>query len=70
MRIPNLCRNDLEYLIDQWVFNERDRMIVRRKLFDGIPFEPLAEEFDLSVRQTKNIYYKWTKKIFSKISHG
>lgn len=67
MKIPEVCRADLEYLIEQWVFSERDRKLVRRKLFDDITFERLAEEMDLSVRQTKNLYYKWTNKIFSKI---
>lgn len=67
MKIPEVCRADLEDLIEQWVFSERDRKLVRRKLFDDITFERLAEEMDLSVRQTKNLYYKWTNKIFSKI---
>ena len=70
MKVPDLSRNEIDYLIEQWVFNERDRALVRRKLFDGVTFERLAEEFDLSVRQTKNVYYKWTKKIFTKASHG
>ena len=70
MKVPDLSRNEIDYLIEQWVFNERDRALVRRKLFDSVTFERLAEEFDLSVRQTKNIYYKWTKKIFTKASHG
>lgn len=70
MKVPDLSRNEIDYLIEQWVFNERDRALVRRKLFDAVTFERLAEEFDLSVRQTKNIYYKWTKKIFTKASHG
>lgn len=67
MKIPEVSRADLEYLIEQWVFSERDRKLVRRKLFDDITFERLAEKMDLSVRQTKNLYYKWTNKIFSKI---
>ena len=29
-----------------------------RRLIDGITFERLAEEFDLSVRQIKNIVYR------------
>lgn len=51
-------RSEIEYIIDEWIFNERDRMILKRRLLDGIKFEKLAEEFDLSTQQTKKIVYK------------
>lgn len=54
----DLSRSDLEKIIDEWVFNERNRNIIKRRLLDGICFEPLADEFNLSVRQVKNIVYK------------
>ena len=54
-------------LIDEWVFNERDRKILKRRLIDGICFEPLSEEFGLSVRQVKNIVYRGENKIFSHV---
>lgn len=60
-------RSEWERLINEWVFNERDRDIVKRRLLDGVRFEPLAEEFDLSVRQTKTIVQKAINKISSKI---
>ena len=43
---------------------ERDRRILYRRLVDGICFEPLAEEFDMSVRQIQNIVYKSQEKLF------
>lgn len=43
---------------------ERNRAILKRRFVDGICFEPLAEEFGLSVRQTKNIVAKYKLKIF------
>ncbi len=64
----NLPRSQIEDLINEWIIgknSERDRAIIRRRLFDGITFEKLAEEFDLSVRQTKTIVYKTERKIFS-----
>lgn len=64
----NLSRSQIEDLINEWIIgknSERDRAIIRRRLFDGITFEKLAEEFDLSVRQTKTIVYKTERKIFS-----
>lgn len=53
-----LTRNEIEYLIEQRIHNQRNRLILKRRLLDGICYEPLAEEFDLSVRQVKNIVYK------------
>lgn len=64
----NLDRYQWEHLIDRWIFNERDRAILKRRLLDGICFEPLAEEFNLSVQQTKTIVYKTQNKLFGKIS--
>lgn len=48
----------LRGIIAEWIHNERDRKIIERRLIDGITFERLAEEFDMSVRQIKNIVYK------------
>lgn len=59
----DLSRSEWENLIEQWVFSERDRAILKRRLLDGICYEPLAEEFDLSVQQTKTIVYKATEKL-------
>ena len=60
MKMENydLSRSEWENLIDQWIFKERDRAILKRRLLDGICYEPLAEEFDLSVQQVKNVVYK------------
>ena len=62
-----LSRSQFEHLIDEWIFSERDRKILKRRLLDGICYEPLAEEFDLSVRQVKNIIYKQQDKLFKHI---
>lgn len=67
MKDFNLPRSEIENLIDEWVIGrnaDRDRKILKRRLLDGICYEPLAEEFGLSVRQTKNIVYKTEKKLF------
>ena len=59
--IREIQRDKVEYAINQWIVGrnaERNRAMVSRKLFDGITFEKLAEEFDLSVRQTKSIVYR------------
>lgn len=48
----------IRHLIDEYVHSERDRAILKRKLLDRVTFERLAEEFQLSVRRTKDIVYK------------
>lgn len=63
----NVSKSELDSLISEWIIGknaERDRAILRRRLFDGITFERLSEEFGLSVRQTKVIVYKCEEKVF------
>lgn len=60
----DLSRTEWENLIDEWIFNERDRKILKRRLLDGVCFQELSEEFYLSVQQTKNIVYKLQNKLF------
>ena len=60
-----MTRPEIEKLIDDNVFNERDRNILKRRILDGIHYEPLAEEFDLCERQVKNIVYKYRRILFS-----
>lgn len=68
MNVEDLSRSQIEYLIDEWITgrnSERDRKILKRRLLDGVCYEPLAEEFDMSVRQIKNIVYKSERRIFN-----
>ena len=51
-------------LIDEYIHSERDRKILKRRLCDGICYEPLAEEFGMSVRQIKTIVYKAQERLF------
>ena len=63
----NLSYNQYVELIDQWIFSEVDRHLLKRKLLDGISFEKLAEEVELSVTQTKTRLYKAEKILFAVI---
>ena len=45
-------------LIDEHINSERDRAILRRRFIDGITFEALAEEFDMSESQIKRIVHR------------
>ena len=60
-------RTEIANAIDEWILNEKHRSILKRRLLDGICYEPLAEEFDMSVRQIKRIVYKCEETIFRHI---
>lgn len=45
-------------IIDEYIHSERNRKILKRRYVDGITYERIAEEFDLSVRQVKTIVYR------------
>lgn len=56
--------------IDEWIAGrnaERNRKILKRRLCDGVTYDKLAEEFDLSVRQVKNIVYRYEDRLFAHI---
>lgn len=57
----NISNSELSKYIDEWIKGrnaERNRKILKRRMIDGICYEPLAEEFELSVKQVQNIVYK------------
>lgn len=55
---------DIANIIDEYIHSERDRAILKRRYIDGTCYEPLAEEFDMSVAQIKRIVYKNENKVF------
>lgn len=59
--------SQIRRIIEDFIHSERDRKILTRRLIDGITFEKLAEEQEMSVRQIKNIVYRDEKIIFSKL---
>lgn len=60
-------RSEWERLIDEWVFSERDRRILKLRLLDGLTFEALAEAVGMSVRQVKNIVYRRERQLYKHI---
>lgn len=56
-----LSRHEWDELIDRWIFNERDRFIVRRHILDGVTYARINEElkmrgdFPLSERRLAQI---------------
>ena len=70
MKIPNnveLPRSAWEALIDEWIFNETHRAMIKRNLLDGRTYEQLAEEFELSSRQVASLIPKLQNQLFKRI---
>lgn len=66
--LDDISYSELEHLINEWILNERDRDVLKRRLLDGKTYESLSYEFDLSVRHVKTIVYKSEDKLFSKLN--
>jgi hypothetical protein len=60
-------KDELLEIIDQYIHHQRNREILKRKLLDGICYEELAEEFDLTPRQCKNIVKECQSIVFRKL---
>lgn len=58
-RFENKSNTQLSAIIDEWIKNERDRKLMKRRLIDGISLERLAEEFELSPKQAYRITNKY-----------
>ena len=56
--------SQIKALICEHIHSARDRKILYRRLVDGITYERLAEEFQLSVREVKKIVYKREEILF------
>lgn len=59
--------SQIRELISEHIHSERDRRILYRRLVDGVCYEPLAEEFQLSVTQVKRIIKKESERLFRKM---
>lgn len=59
--------SQIREVIEEYIHNERDRKILYRRLVDGVTFERLAEEFEMSVKQIRIIVHKQEGVLFSHI---
>ena len=67
--MPNedLSRSQWENLIDEWIFNEEHRKMLKRNLLDGRTYEQLAEEFNCSREKVARLIPKLQNKLFKKL---
>ena len=64
VKVDDYINSHISHIIDEVVHSERDRNLLKRRYIDGIHLEPLSEEFQLSVTQTKRIIKKYSYKLF------
>lgn len=70
MKIPNnidLSRTEWEHYIDEFIFNEEHRKMLKRNLLDGKTYEQLAEEFDCSRDKVARLIPRLQNRLFKKI---
>ncbi|MBO5854381.1 MAG: sigma-70 family RNA polymerase sigma factor [Bacteroidales bacterium] len=63
----SLCRSEWEKLIDEWIFNEQHREMLKRNILDGRTYEQIAEQFDMSTRQVARIIPRLQNQLFKHI---
>lgn len=72
MDISELSKSELDKIIDEYIINmqnaDRNRKLMKRRLFDGVTYQMLAEEFNLSIIATQKIYAKCMKIIIKHIN--
>lgn len=54
-----MSNTELSEFIDEWVPSKRNRELLKERLIDGIKINVLAEKYELSERQVKNIVKKF-----------
>lgn len=70
MKIPSnidLSRSEWENLIEQFIFNEEHRAMLKRNLLDGRTYEQIAEQFDCSRDKVARLIPKLQDRLFRKI---
>lgn len=63
----DLSRSEWENLIDEWIFDEDHRAMLKRNLLDGRTYEQIAEDFDCSRDKVARLIPKLQDRLFRKI---
>ena len=70
MKMPkniDIPRSEWEKIIDEWIFSEEHRAMLKRNLLDGRTYEQIAEEFDCSRDKIARLIPRLQNRIFKKI---
>lgn len=63
----DISRHEWENIIDEWIFSERDRKILKLTMLDGYSYSQTAEMMDMSTRQIARIVPKLQNVVFSHV---
>ena len=66
---PQYQNDQVTRLIDQHIHSERDRRILKRNLCDGIGYEALAEEFQMSRSQIARSVPRGERVVFEHVTN-
>lgn len=66
---PQYQNEQMTKLIDEHIHSERDRRILKRNLCDGIGYEALAEEFQMSRSQIARIVPRGERVVFEHVTN-
>ena len=66
---PQYQNDQVRSIIDQHIHSERDRRILKRNLCDGIGYEALAEEFQMSRSQIARIVPRGERVVFEHVTN-
>ena len=70
MKIPNnidLSRTEWEHYINEFIFNEEHRAMLKRNLLDGRTYEQISEQFDCSRDKVARLIPRLQNRLFKKI---
>lgn len=58
-----LTNSELAEMISEHIHSERDRQIMRMKLIDGLTYEKIAENMEMSPRYIRALVKKLTERL-------
>ena len=56
--------SEISRVIDDYIHSARDRRVLKLRFIDGLTYEKIAQEMDMSVRQIQNIIYRHEMVVF------
>ena len=68
--MPNeidISRSEWEMYIDEWIFDETHREMLKINLLDGRTYEQIAEQFDCSRDKVARLIPRLQNRLFKKI---
>ena len=62
-QIPEYTNSQMSALIDEHIHNIRNRAMLKMRFLDGMTYEQIANELDISTQQVKTVIYKAQAKL-------